>query len=133
MDNLADSYKIVSENPNYIEKGVIDYREGGIPMYNGAEGTVTNINPYTGIQLQAYDNNGNVIDNSKLVWQIQKFDDSVRKVADIDSETGILTVYGNGIIQVTATNVEAMTCGTLMVQINMQVEGEYADTSNGAD
>lgn len=133
MDNLADSYKIVSENPNYIEKGVIDYREGGIPMYNGAEGTVTNINPYTGIQLQAYDNNGNVIDNSKLVWQIQKFDDSVRKVADIDNETGILTIYGNGIIQVTAANVEEMTCGTLMVQINMQVEGEYVDISNGAD
>ena len=88
-------------------------------MYNGAEGTVTNINPYTGIQLQAYDNNGNVIDNSKLVWQIQKFDDSVRKVADIDNETGILTIYGNGIIQVTAANVEEMTCGTLMVQINI--------------
>ena len=55
------------------------------------------------------------------------------KVADINSETGVLTVYGNGIVQITAANIESMTCGLLMVQINMQVEGEYADNGNGAD
>ena len=133
MDNLKNDYSIISENPKYIEKGVIDYREDGIPMYDGAAGTVTNASPYTGIQLQAYDKDGNAIDNSKLVWQIQKFDNSIRKVADINSETGVLTVYGNGIVQITAANIESMTCGLLMVQINMQVEGEYADNGNGAD
>lgn len=133
MDNLKNDYSIISENPKYIEKGVIDYREDGIPMYDGAAGTVTNASPYTGIQLQAHDKDGNAIDNSKLVWQIQKFDNSIRKVADINSETGVLTVYGNGIVQITAANIESMTCGLLMVQINMQVEGEYADNGNGAD
>ena len=132
MDHLSTQYTIGSENPKLIEKGVIDYREGGIPMYNGAAGTVTNANPYTGIQLRAYDKNSIQIENSKLVWQIQKFDSSSRKVAEIDSETGILTVYGNGIIQITAADIESMTCGLLMVQVNMQVEGEYADNSNGA-
>lgn len=133
MDNLSDTYKISSVNPEFIKNGVIDYSENGIPMYDGANGTVTNSNPYSGIQLQAADEDGNVIDNSKLVWQINKFDSSSRKVADIDSKTGELTVYGNGIIQITAANLEAMTCGTLMVQVNMQIEGEYADNANGAD
>lgn len=32
MDNLKNDYSIISENPKYIEKGVIDYREDGIPM-----------------------------------------------------------------------------------------------------
>lgn len=133
MDNLSDTYKISSVNPEFIKNGVIDYSENGIPMYDGANGTVTNSNPYSGIQLQAADEDGNVIDNSKLVWQINKFDSSSRKVADIDSKTGELTVYGNGIIQITAANLEDMTCGTLMVQVNMQIEGEYADNANGAD
>lgn len=133
MDNLNDVYSIVSENPNYIEKGVIDYREGGIPPYSGAVGTVTNVNPYSGIQLKAYDENGDEIDSSKIVWQVRKFDDSVRKVADIDSQTGELTIYGNGIIQIIAANIEDMSCGKLMVQVNMQIEGEYADEANGAD
>ncbi|MGN0149736.1 MAG: glycoside hydrolase family 3 C-terminal domain-containing protein [Clostridia bacterium] len=132
MDNLTESYSIASENSKFIEKGVIDYREGGIPMYNGASGTITNANPYTGIQLQAFGEDGNAVDNSKIVWQIQKFDDSVRKVADIDAN-GKLTVYGNGIIQITAANIEDMTCGKLMVQVNMQIEAEYADNANGAD
>ena len=132
MDNLEETYTISSVNPKFIEKGMIDYREGGIAMYDGANGTVTNASPYTGIALQATDADGNAVDASKIVWQIKKFDDSVRKVADID-ENGNLTVYGNGIVQITAANIEDMTCGKLMVHINMQIEGEYADESNGAD
>lgn len=132
MDNLKNIYNIVSENPKFIEKGVIDYRDGGIPMYNGAAGTVTNIEPYTGIAIQAFDENGNVVDNSKISWQIQKFDNSVRKVAEI-SETGVLTVYGNGVVQVTAANLTDMKSGTLMIHVNMQIEGEYADNANGAN
>ena len=120
-------------NPEHIVNGVIDYREGGIPAYSGASGTVTNAAPYGGIMLEAKDASGNKIDNSKLVWQIKKFDSSVRKVAEINSETGELTVYGNGIVQITAADIENLTCGTLMVQINMQIEGEYADDNGGAD
>lgn len=132
MDNLEETYTISSVNPKFIDKGMIDYREGGIAMYDGANGTVTNANPYTGIALAVTDENGNEVDASKIAWQIKKFDDSVRKVADID-ENGNLTVYGNGIVQITAVNVEDMTCGKLMVHINMQIEGEYADEGNGAD
>lgn len=134
MDNLSASYKITSQNPEIIKGGVIDYsNNGGIPMYNGAQGTVTNVNPYSGIKLKAVDANGDTVDPSKLTWQITKLDGSARKVADIDSETGELTVYGNGIIQITAANAEDMICGRLTVHVNMQIEGEYADNDGGAD
>lgn len=132
MDNLAVGYGIESVNPEFIKSGVIDYRDGGIAMYNGASGTITNVNPYEGIALKVSDKNGNVIDNSKIIWKVQKFDDSVRKVADID-ENGNLTVYGNGVIQITASDIENMTCGKLMVHVNMQIEAEYADNANGAN
>lgn len=132
MDNLKNIYDIISENPKFIEKGVIDYRDGGIPMYNGITGMITNADPYTGIQLNAYDENGNVVDSSKVVWQIQKFDNSTRRVAEI-SDTGVMTVYGNGVVQVTAANLSEKTSGTLMIHVNMQIEGEYADNANGAN
>lgn len=132
MDNLTVSYSVESVNPEHIKAGVIDYRDGGIPMYNGATGTITNINPHEGITLKVLDKDGNPIDNSKLMWNVRKFDDSVRKVADID-EKGNLTVYGNGIIQITASDIENMTCGKIMVHVNMQIEAEYADDANGAD
>lgn len=133
LDNLTEKYSLSSVNEAHIQNGTIDYREGGIPMFSGAAGTITNASPYSEIQMQAKDESGNAVDVSKFVWQIKKFDNSVRKVADIDSETGRLTVYGNGIVQITAANVEEMTCGTLMVHINMQIEGEYADEANGAN
>ena len=132
MDNLAVSYSIESVNPEYIKAGVIDYREGGIAMYNGAAGTITNANPYEGITLKVLDKDGNTVDNSKIMWNVRKFDDSVRKVAEID-ENGKLTVFGNGIIQITASDIENMTCGKLMVHVNTQIEAEYADNANGAD
>lgn len=132
MDNLAVSYSIESVNPEYIKAGVIDYRDGGIAMYNGAAGTVTNVDPHGGIALRALDSNGNPVDGSKIIWNVRKFDDSVRKVAEID-ENGNLTVYGNDMIQITASDIENMTCGKIMVHVNMQIEAEYADEANGAD
>ena len=132
MDNLVESYSIESVNAEYIKAGVIDYRDGGIAMYNGASGTITNANPYEGIELKVLNKDGNAVDNSKIVWKVQKFDDSVRKVAEID-ENGNLTVYGNGVIQITASNIEDMTCGKLMVHVNTQIEAEYADNGNGAN
>lgn len=133
LDNLTEKYSLSSVNEAHIKNGTIDYREGGIPMFSGATGTITNASPYSGIQMQIKDESGNAVDASKFVWQIKKFDNSVRKVADIDSATGKLTVYGNGIVEITAANIEEMTCGKLMVHINMQIEGEYADEANGAD
>ena len=132
MDKLEVTYSIESVNPEFIKTGVIDYREGGIPLYNGASGTVTNASPYSPIALKVLDKDGNAVDNSDIIWKVQKFDDSVRKVADID-ENGNLTVYGNGVIQITASDVENMTCGKLMVHVNMQIEAEYADNGNGAN
>ena len=132
MDKLTVGYSVESVNPEHIKAGMIDYRDGGIPMYNGATGTITNINPYKGIALKVLDKDGNPIDNSKLIWNIRKFDNSVRKVADIDKD-GNLIVYGNGIIQITASDIENMVCGKIMVHVNMQIEAEYADAGNGAN
>ncbi len=132
MDNLEATYSIESVNPEFIKTGVIDYREGGIPLYNGASGTITNTSPYSGIALKVLDKDGKAVDNSNIIWKVQKFDNSVRKVADID-ENGNLTVYGNGVIQITASDIENMTCGKLMVHVNTQIEAEYADNGNGAN
>ncbi len=133
MDKLEDVYSVSSVNPNHIVAGVIDYSEEGIGIYNGADGTITNSSPKKGIMMKVADENGASISDGKFVWQIKKFDNSVRKVADINSETGELTVYGNGIVQIIAADVENMKCGTLMVQVNTQIEGEYADAGNGAN
>ncbi len=132
MDKLSNVYGVSSVNPNYIVSGVIDYNENGIGMYDGATGTVTNSTPKGGIMMQVKDENGNVITDG-IVWQIKKFDNSIRKVADINSETGELTIYGNGIVQIIAADINNMKCGTLMVQVNMQIEAEYADDGGGAD
>ena len=131
MDKLESVYNITSVNPEIIKSGVIDYRDGGIPEYNGATGTITNASPYTGIALSVSDKDGKIIDNSKLTWKVQKTDDSVRKTASVD-ENGNLTVYGNGIIQITATDLENMICGKITVHVNTQIEAEYADNGNGA-
>ena len=131
MDKLESVYNITSVNPEIIKSGVIDYREGGIPEYNGATGTITNASPYTGIALSVSDKDGKIIDNSKLIWKVQKTDDSVRKTASVD-ENGNLTVYGNGMIQITATDLENMICGKITVHVNTQIEAEYADNGNGA-
>lgn len=131
MDALEVGYRIGSENPEYIYNGVIDYREGGIEPFSGAIGTVRVDNPYTGIQLKAYNSEGDEVQGVK--WQLKKLDGSSRQVADIDSETGKLTVYGNGIVQITAADTESGICGRQIVYVNMQIEAEYADDGDGAD
>lgn len=109
MDKLEDVYSLNSVNENHIVTGVIDYSENGIGTYNRATGTITNSSPKGGIMMQAKDAEGNTV--SGITWQIKKFDKSVRKVADINSETGELTIYGNGIIQITAADIENKKCG----------------------
>ncbi len=132
MDALSVSYTIDSGSTKFLEDGVIDYRDGGIPMYNGAIGTVTETTPYVG-QLRAVDASGNPVDNSKLMWQATKLDSSGRKVAEINSETGELTVYGNGVIQVTAANIEAGTCARQVIRIDTQIEAETGDDGGTAN
>lgn len=132
MDNLSETYTIESVNPQFIVDGVIDYRDGGMPMYENGTGTVNEANPYTG-ELVAKDASGNKVDASKLTWQIKKVDPSSRKVADIDNDTGALTVYGNGIVQITAADIEAGTCGRLIVDVETQIEAETADDGGKAN
>lgn len=131
MDALEVGYSIGSENPEYICNGVIDYREGGIEPFSGASGTVRVDSPYTGIQLKAYNSEGDEVQGVK--WQLKKLDGSSRQVAEIDSETGELTVYGNGIVQITAADTDSGMCGRQTVYVNMQIEAEYADDGDGAD
>lgn len=131
LDALTAAYAIRSVNENILINNVIDYRDGGIPPYHGADGTITNLSPYSGIKLAAYDESGAELKG--LVWQIKKLDSSARKVADIDSITGELTVYGNGIVQITAADIANLKCAKMTVHVNVQVEGEYADDGGGAN
>lgn len=132
MDALKESYTIDSGDTEFLRDGVIDYRDGGIPMYSGATGTVTESTPYTG-KLRAVDESGNAVDASKLTWQVTKLDSSGRKTAEINSETGELTVYGNGVIRVTAANIEAGTCARQVIKIDTQIEAETGDDGGNAN
>lgn len=130
LDALTESFKIASENENVLIDGVIDYREGGIPPYSGGSGTITNAAPYT-VRLTANTADGDPVENA--VWQLKRLDDSSRRAAEIDADTGELTIYGNGVIEVTAADLENLTCARQVIYINTQIEGEYADDSGGAD
>ena len=129
-DKLEVVYTISSENENILKNDIIDYRAGGIPPYSGATGTVTNAQPYENIQLLAKDENGNTV--SGLVWSAKQIDGSSRQVADITAD-GSLTVYGYGAVEITAMNAETYECARQIIYINMQIEGEYADNSGGAN
>jgi len=134
LDNLDDKnnvYTLSSVNSKHIENGVIDYREGGIPPYSGKDKTITNDYPNNDIQMQVVDESGNPV-SSNIMWQIEKLDSSKRKVADIDKDTGKLTIYGNGIVLITAIDTETVKFGTLKVYVNTQIEAEYADDGGGA-
>lgn len=131
MDALEVGYSIGSENTEYLYNGVIDYREGGIEPFSGASGTVRADAPYTGIQLKAYDEDGAEV--SGIRWQLKRLDSSSRQAAEIDPDTGELTVYGNGIVEIIAANTDAGICGRQIIYINMQIEAEYADDGGGAD
>ena len=130
LDGLSESYTLASENKSILVNGVIDYREGGIKPYSGGAGTVTNAAPAS-VQLKAYDEGGTEL--TGLLWQVQKLDASSRKNAEIDSGTGVLTVYGNGVVEITAADLAGLKCARQVVHINMQIEGEYADNGNGAN
>jgi len=136
LDNLDEEnniYVLSSVNPKHIENGVVDYRDGGIPLYSGNNNTITNASPNSDIQMQVLDKDGNVVNSSNIMWQIEKVDTSQRKVADIDKKTGKLTVYGNGFVLITAVDTESVKFGTLKVYVNTQIEGEYADDGGGAN
>ena len=131
MDKLTVAYTIEALNPNYLQDGVIDYREGGIEPYQGAYGTITNANPSAPIALTVKDENGKTVNGA--VWQLRRIDGSSREAARIDSATGELTVYGNGIIELTAADASTLKCAKQTIYINMQIEGEYADDNGGAN
>ncbi|MBD5451218.1 MAG: hypothetical protein HDR25_01120 [Lachnospiraceae bacterium] len=137
VDNFTTEknvYQLSSKNEKHIVNGIIDYREGGIAPYviDGVKisGTITNNAPNNDIVMQVSD--GNNIIESNIIWQIEKLDKSGRKVADIDRNTGRLTIYGNGLVRITAIDTQNDKYGTLDVYVNTQIEGEYADEANGA-
>lgn len=130
-DLIEEAYTISSENSKILVNGVIDYRAGGIEPYSGNTGTITNKNPKTGVKLIAKDDSDNAVDG--VVWSIKKLDASGRSVADIDSSTGELTIYGNGVVEITASDMANLKCAKQVVYINTQIEGEYADNGNGAN
>ena len=137
VDNFTTEknvYQLSSKNDKHIVNGIIDYREGGIAPYviDGVKisGTITNNAPNNDIVMQVSD--GNNIIESNIIWQIEKLDKSGRKVADIDRNTGRLTIYGNGFARITAIDTQNDKYGTLDVYVNTQIEGEYADEANGA-
>ena len=68
----------------------IDYSKAGIGEYTASEteisGTITVDSPCT-VDLKALNNDVSV-DNSKLIWTVEKLDSSSRKAPEIDSSTG---------------------------------------------
>lgn len=130
LDALTESLTIASENENVLVDGVIDYREGGIPPYTGGSGTITNASPQT-VKLTAAAADGEAVDN--VVWQLKRLDDSSRQAASINADTGELTIYGNGVVEITAADLEDLTCARQVIYINTQIEGEYADDAGGAN
>ncbi len=131
---LAEEYDIISINPNIIKNNRIEYSKNGIGTYTATDtsisGTITVDNPCT-IDLAATDNGTAV--GSDIIWTVEKLDGSSRKSPEIDASTGRLTIYENGIFKVTASNYTAEKCGSITVYANLQIEGESADSSGGAD
>ncbi len=132
-DKLSDVYTIASENSSYIYENIIDYRENGIPMYTATEssitGTVTADNSCD-IKLLAFKNSV-AVDNSNIKWKVEKLGEYNREPAEIDYDTGVLKVKENGLIKVTAVNTEALEKGSLILLVNIQLEGESADDNDG--
>lgn len=130
---LEEKYTVVSVNPIDIQDGVIDYDPSGIGSYTAKEtaisGTITESNPCV-IDLKALEN-GNAADGS-LLWYVERIDGSSRKDASIDLYSGKLTIYENGVYKILAANYPGKKGGTLIVNANLQIEGESADEANGA-
>jgi beta-glucosidase-like glycosyl hydrolase len=136
MKLVTSRYIISSVNEQYLKDGVIEYRDGGIPPYTVNTTTMSAIvsyaSPYGGIALQAKEGNATV-DASKLKWTVEQLDESKREPASIDWNTGVLTIKENGLIKVTATNAQDLVYGQAVILINLQLEGEHADDSGGAN
>ena len=132
---LAETYNIKSTNPSILVDNRIDYSKAGIGEYTASEteisGTITVDSPCT-VDLKALNNDVSV-DNSKLIWTVEKLDSSSRKAPEIDSSTGKLTIYENGVFKVSAKNYTDKECGTIIVYANLQIEGESADNGGGAN
>lgn len=131
---LESTYTIKSVNKGIIKNNKIDYAKDGIGRYTADEtsitGTITKNNP-AAIELSAFDGE-NAVDTSKLLWTVEKLDSSSRTAPVINSETGTLTVYENGIFKVTASNYTDLKSGEIIVHANLQIEGESADDGDGA-
>lgn len=131
VDNIENRYTIVSKNPKHLVRGVIDYRIGGIPPYISSEcgvsGTVNAANPYNGIELEVYDGD-NRIDSENLIWQIEKLDGSKRNSAEINRNTGELTVITGGLVRVRVIDTSNLVGGETLIYINTQIEAEDSDS-----
>ena len=102
-------------------------------MYTATEssitGTVTADNSCD-IKLLAFKNSV-AVDNSNIKWKVEKLGEYNREPAEIDYDTGVLKVKENGLIKVTAVNTEALEKGSLILLVNIQLEGESADDNDG--
>ncbi len=131
---LEASYTIDSQNKWVISKNAINYSSQGIGEYvaeaDSISGTITKENPAK-IALEVFDADSK-LDSSKLVWTIEKLDNSLRKAAEIDSYTGELTLYENGIFKVVANDYTNMKCGEIIINANLQIEAESAEDMAGA-
>lgn len=132
---VVETYTIKSENPYIIQEGMIDYSASGIGEYQATEttisGTITASEPKE-IQLEAYDENGQLVDASNVLWTVEKIDSSVRTAPTIDTVNGILTIYENGIFKLSANDYTNQKCGTMIIYANLQLEGESADNGGTA-
>lgn len=125
---LTESYSITAEN-NVIENRRIDYSTIGeyTAATSSISGTYTKENPYT-VKLTAI-KGGNAV--AGIVWDIKKLDASSRKAAEINAADGTLTVYENGVYEITANNYTDRECGSLIIHANLQLEAENADDGGG--
>ena len=131
---LEESYSIASTNSYAIVDNRIEYSPSGIGTYTATEttidGTITVDNPAI-IDLTAL-NEGAPVD-SQLIWSVERLDGSGRRNAEIDINTGRLTLYENGVFKITASDYPNEKSGSIVVYANLQIEGESADDGGGAD
>ncbi len=131
---LEESYSIASTNSYAIVDNRIEYSPSGIGTYTATEttidGTITVDNPAT-IDLTALD--GGAAVDSQLIWSVERLDGSGRQDAEIDINTGRLTLYENGVFRITASDYPNEKSGSIVVYANLQIEGESADDGGGAD
>lgn len=131
---LAAEYTVKCDNSETIKDNRIEYSESGIGTYTATEttisGTVTENNP-AAINLQAL-SGSNAVTNP-LIWTVERLDGSSRKNAEININTGVLTLYTNGVYKITASDYPNEKCGSITIYANLQIEGENADNGGGAN